>query len=259
VTKHLIRFVLVGVVVPFICVRGDAAPVATPATTPSTSPAVDDGEQGNPSDAVQKRGTRAAKFIELHNQFLDRIKNGPPIELLFIGDSITAGWNSRAKDIWDKYYGPSAANFGIGADRTQHVIWRITNGELDGIKPKVIVLMIGTNNTGRNSPEEIAAAVEKIITITRGKLPETKILLLGVFPRMKGYEKQGVKIDPINQLISKFDDGKMVRYLDIGDKFKNADGKVSEDIMPDGLHPSTAGYQIWADAMQPLLSEMMKN
>ena len=232
--------------------------IAVPASAPTTSAAVDDGEQGLPTEAVQKRGSKAEQFLKLHQQFLNRIRQGP-IDLLFIGDSITAGWASRAQDIWDKYYGPhNAANFGIGGDRTQHILWRINNGELDGIKPKVIVLMIGTNNTGRDSPEEIAAGVEKIVATIRTKLPETKILLLGVFPRMKGYEKQGVKIAPINSLIGKLDDGKMVRYLDIGEKFKDADGKIPLDVMPDGLHPSAKGYQIWADAMQPLLSEMMK-
>jgi len=118
--------------------------------------------------------------------------------------------------------------------------------------------MIGTNNTGRDSPEAIADGVTKIVEMIRAKLPETKILLLGVFPRMKGYEKQGVKIDPINARLSKLDDGKTIRYLDIGEKFKGADGKISTDIMPDGLHPSKAGYQIWADAMQPSLIEMMQ-
>jgi lysophospholipase L1-like esterase len=241
---------------------GDAA--AAPATSPA---AVDDGEQGLPTEAVPKRGSKAEQFLKLHQQFLNRIQQGP-IDLLFIGDSITAGWASRAQDIWDKYYGPhNAANFGIGGDRTQHVLWRITNGELDGIRPRVIVLMIGTNNTGRDSPDRIAAGVEKIVATIRTKLPETKILLLGTFPRMKGYAKQGVKIAPINSLIGKLDlsrasrsndDGKMVRYLDISEKFKDADGEIPVDIMPDGLHPSSKGYQIWADAMQPLLSEMMK-
>ena len=228
---------------------------AAPATSPT---AIDDGEQGLPTDLVQKRGSKADQFLKLHNQFLDRIKKGPPVDLLFIGDSITAGWNSRARDIWDKYYGPGAANFGIGGDRTQHILWRITNGELDGIGPKVIVLMIGTNNTGRDSPDQIAAGVEKIVATIRAKLPETKILLMGVLPRMKGYEKQGVKIAPINSLISRLDDGKAVRFLDIGERFKDPDGKIPVDLMPDGLHPSAKGYQIWADAMQPLLSEMMK-
>jgi lysophospholipase L1-like esterase len=232
--------------------------ISAPASAPTTAPIIDDGEQGLPTESIQKRGSKAEQFIKLHEQFLKRAHDGP-IDLLFLGDSITAGWNTRGREIWDKYYAPyHAANFGLSGDRTQHVIWRIENGELDGIKPKVVVLMIGTNNTGRDSPDAIAAGVEKIVQIVCTKLPETKILLLGVFPRMKGYEKQGVKIAPINARISKLDDAKMIRYLDIGDKFLDADGKVPSDIMPDGLHPNDKGYQIWADAMQPLLSEVMK-
>jgi lysophospholipase L1-like esterase len=198
--------------------------------------------------------------MDLHAKFVERAKQGN-VGVLFLGDSITRGWD-KAPQVWAKYYEPlHAANFGIGGDRTQHVLWRIENGELDGISPKVVVLMIGTNNSNTDPPGRIAMAVEKIVQEIRAKLPKTKVLLLGVFPRNKTTDKpeQMTTIRQINETIAKLDDGgKTVKYLDIGDKFLGPDGKVPEAIFPDGLHPNAKGYQIWADAMQGTLEEMMK-
>jgi lysophospholipase L1-like esterase len=227
-----------------------------PATRPSatSAPAVD---QGNPTDLVQKRGPRAEQFLQKHNEFLARTKQ--PVDLLFLGDSITAGWATQGKDVWAQRYADlNAANFGIGGDMTQHVLWRIHNGELENIKPKVVVLMIGTNNTARDASEEIAAGVTKIVEDIRSKLPESKVLLLAVFPRSRGNAEQTVKIGEINTIIAKLDDGKMIRFLDIGGKFLDANGTLPKEVMPDGLHPNKKGYEIWADAMAPLLDEMMK-
>ena len=212
----------------------------------------------DPSVAAIKPGE---VFVKMHESFLKRGKEGP-IGLLFIGDSITQGW-TKAADTWAKYYEKyQPANFGIGGDRTQHVLWRIENGELDGISPKVVVLMIGTNNTGGDSGEAIAKADCKIVQAIRAKLPKTKVLVLGVFPR--GDKKTGElsagampKIKEINAVLAKLDDGKTVRYLDLADKFI-VNGKIPMEIMPDQLHPSAKGYQIWAETMQPLLEEMMK-
>src|SRR5690606_18268051 len=121
-------------------------------------------------------------FLQKHQAFLKRIKEGP-IDLLFLGDSITEGWKNATR-VWQEHYGSfRPANFGIGGDRTQHVLWRIQNGELDGIKPKVVVLMIGTNNSGTNTAAQIAAANRKIVQQIRTKLPATKVLVLGIFPR----------------------------------------------------------------------------
>jgi lysophospholipase L1-like esterase len=212
---------------------------------------------------IGKGGTPDKKFMTMHESFLKQAKEGN-IDLLFLGDSITEGWAGRGKDVWAKTYGKSnAANFGIGGDRTEHVLWRIDNGELDGIKPKVLVLMIGTNNTGGWSAEQIGVADTKIITEIHQKLPETKVLVLGVFPRGNDpkdpkTEALREKIKQINSTLAKLDDGKTTRYLDIGDKFLAPDGVLTKEIMPDYLHPNAKGYQIWADAMQPLLDEMMK-
>jgi beta-glucosidase len=199
----------------------------------------------------------------MHESFLKRGKSGP-IGVLFLGDSITEAWGrGDVKAIWDSHYGKyQPANFGISGDRTQHVLWRIQQGELDGIKPKVVVLMIGTNNSGY-SALQIARADFAIVSEIHRKLPDTKILLLGIFPRGDDPNKPNVaalraKLKSVNAALAKLDDGKKTRYLEIWDPFLQPDGTLGKDIMPDALHPNAKGYQIWADAMQPLLDEMMK-
>jgi lysophospholipase L1-like esterase len=239
----------------------------TPAPAPAATALVP--QKVDASAATPKTGN--ARFFELHEKFLTRAKSGP-IGVLFLGDSITEGWG-KAPHIWDYYYGKlQPANFGIGGDQTQHVIWRIENGELDGIHPKVVVLMIGTNNSDGNTGEEIAAADKKIIEMIRAKIPETKVLLLAIFPRDARRNPEGLitdaaianaakrmaAIDRANALLAKFDDGVNVRFLDIGEIFLGRDGKIPWTIMPDQLHPTAAGYQLWAEAMQPLLTEMLK-
>lgn len=192
---------------------------------------------------------------DLHKKFNERAKQGD-VELLFLGDSITQGWNDN--EVWQKHYTPrKAANFGIGGDQTQHVLWRIENGNLDGIQPKLAVLMIGTNNASANSAEEIADGIKAIIAKLREKLPETKILLLAIFPRGEAPNPTRDKLAQASQLASAVADGKQVRYLDIGPKFLAADGSISKEIMPDFLHLSPQGYAIWADAIEPAVAEML--
>jgi lysophospholipase L1-like esterase len=233
--------------------------IAADTTLPSTQPAPAD-----PTVAAPKKGS--ARFFQLHQKFLDRGKQGP-IDLLFLGDSITEFWGTTGKAVWAKYYGDlNAANFGISGDRCEHVLWRIDNGELDGIHPKVLVLMIGTNNTGVNTAEQIAAAGEKIVSEIRAKLPDTKILLLAIFPRgprrggskglTENWQLKMQEIDYVNSQLAKLDDGSTIHYMDITDKFL-VDGKIPRDIMPDQLHPSAKGYEIWAEAIQPTLDALM--
>ena len=193
--------------------------------------------------------------MKLHESFLDQAKKGN-IDLLFLGDSITQGWNNNA--VWKRFYGPRhAANFGIGGDRTEHVLWRIQHGELDGIHPRVVVLMIGTNNSGSNTADEIAQGVTAIVKELRQRLPETKVLLLGVFPRGQKPDATRAKLEEVNRQISRLDDGSHVTYLDIGKAFLNPDGTISRDIMPDYLHLTAKGYRLWADAMEPTLWRLL--
>jgi lysophospholipase L1-like esterase len=204
--------------------------------------------------------TNPTNWLARHQGFVAQAKSGG-IDLLFLGDSITDGWRTRGSNVWRKSYEPRhAANFGIGGDRTQHVLWRIRNGELTGIKPKVTVLMIGTNNSKDDQPEPIANAIKLIVQGIGSQCPGTKVLLLAVFPRNKTTDtpEQLATNRKVNEIIAKLDDGKNVRFLDINKVFLGPDGKVPKDIMPDFLHPNQEGYQLWAEAMEPTLAEMMK-
>ena len=242
-------------------------------TTVTTAPAQDQPAKPVAAPAVEPKKTQApapatvpaprpGKWMEQHEKFLKRDKEGD-VDLLFLGDSITAGWNS-AKDVWSKSYGSrKPANFGIGGDRTQHILWRLDNGEVDHIQPKVVVLMIGTNNLGANTNDEIVDGVKAILDRLETKLPATKVLLLGVFPRGATRDKTQTLIPPeprvaaINDQLAKLDDGgKTVKYLDIGSTFLE-DGKVSKAIMPDFLHLTPAAYQLWADAIEPTLAQLL--
>lgn len=199
-----------------------------------------------------------AAWRQMHEGYVKRAKEGK-IDLVFLGDSITQGWGNNA--VWQKHYEPLAAvNFGIGGDTTENVLWRIQNGELEGLGPKVIVLLIGTNNFGLqgHSPDQVVKGVATIVQTLRKKLPSSKVLLLAIFPRD---EKPGTdarkNIKKVNDQIVKLDDRRSVRYLDIGAKLANPDGSLSKEIMPDFLHLSEKGYEIWAEAMDPLLKEMI--
>ncbi|MBL8800317.1 MAG: GDSL family lipase [Planctomycetia bacterium] len=213
-----------------------------------------------PSPKFDKDGkTPQPGFAKAHESYVEIAKKGD-VEVLFLGDSITAGWRGAGKDVWAKHFEPlKAANFGIGGDRTQHVLWRILNGELDGIKPKIAVLMIGTNNSGADSATDIAEGVTEIVKTIHKKSPSTKVLLLAVFPRGKMLpNSQNDKLIEVNKTLAKLDDGgKTVRFLDIGPKFLGEDKQLPKDIMPDFLHLSPKGYEIWAEAIMPALKEMV--
>jgi lysophospholipase L1-like esterase len=193
-----------------------------------------------------------------HAGFVQLARQGG-IELLFVGDSITDGWRSTGKEVWAKNYAPlKAANFGIGGDRTENVLWRLQNGNLDGISPKVVVLMIGTNNLGPNTVPQIAEGVAAIVQEIRTRTPASKILLLAVFPRAElPNDPLRLKAAELNAVIAKLGDEEHVFFLDIGAKFLQPDGKMAASVMPDFLHPTAAGDQIWADAIAPKLAELM--
>ena len=210
-----------------------------------------DAFAGNPAEKPLTRN------IDRHKKFLELAKSGNP-EVVFLGDSITQGWEGAGKGAWKKNFEPlNTFNFGIGGDQTGHVLWRLTEGgEFETVRPKVVVLMIGTNNTGGHNADQIAGGIGAIVKTIQEKSPKTKVLLLAVFPRADRKTGEMVKkIDEINAIIKKLD-SKTVKYIDIGEKFL-VDGKMSKDIMPDYLHLSTRGYEIWAEAITPTLKEML--
>jgi len=208
-------------------------------------------------------------WIKRHEGFVEIAKKGG-VDVLFLGDSITDNWRKpeQGLPVWEKQFAPlHAANFGISGDRTQHVLWRMQNGELAGIKPRVVVLMIGTNNTGlerdkltpRNTTEEVVAGVTAVVQGLRTQLPETKILLLAIFPRAeKPTDPVRLQTYDINGALARLHDEKHVFFLNIGSRFLEADGTMSKAIMPDFLHPSTKGYEIWAEAIKEPLADLLK-
>jgi lysophospholipase L1-like esterase len=217
---------------------------------------------GAPAWAADRENTAvkpSKKDESRHEGFLKIAKKGD-IDVVFYGDSITDGWNGAGKDVWkDKFAPLKAVDFGIGGDRTQHLLWRMQNGELEGYKAKVMVLMIGTNNLGANTNEEIADGIKAVVEEFQKNQPKAKVLLLGIFPRGEmATDKNRDRIKDINKIIAKMDDGKKVKYMDIGDKFLEKDGTISKEIMPDFLHLSPKGYGIWGDAVEPVLKGMLK-
>ena len=209
-------------------------------------------------------------WIPRHEQVLERIGRGD-VDLIMVGDSITHRWENNGKAIWDQYYAPrNAVNMGFSGDRTQHVLWRFDHGEISGINPKLAVLMIGTNNSNDDTAEEIADGIKSICAEMQAKLPKTKILILAIFPRASGnseqrkliepgatFNDQWAKNDKASRLASEIADNKMIYYLEINKDFLNKDGVLTREVMPDLLHLSEYGYEIWAEAIEPTVQELM--
>jgi len=213
---------------------------------------------GLANDAVNPVPRSDQWWMQRHQSMNERVKQGN-VDLIFIGDSITHGWEGAGKEVWEAYYGHrNAVNLGIGGDRTQHVLWRLDNGNIDGIDPKLAVIMIGTNNAGPNEPEETAEGIKAILTKLRDRLPKMKIVLLAIFPRGETPEDPlRQKNEKVNKLIAQFCDGEMVKFVDIGSAFLTIDGVLPKEIMPDLLHPNARGYSIWAAAIEPYVAEVL--
>jgi lysophospholipase L1-like esterase len=197
------------------------------------------------------------EWLQRHQAMNDRVKAGH-VNLLWIGDSIVERWENKGKAIWDQYYaGRDAVNLGIGGDRTQHVLWRLDHGNIEGILPKLAIVMIGQNNGPSNTAEEIADGVTAIVTKLRQKLPETKILLLAIFFRGEKPNDERPKLAQANTIISKLADGQHVFYMDINNIFLQADGSIPSSLMPDFEHPNEQGCRVWAEAIEPKVAELL--
>ena len=218
-----------------------------------------------PADQAAPRGDQNS--MAAHAQLLQKAKQGR-IDIYFEGDSIVRRWGATDyPDFlgnWKKnFYGWNAADFGWGADRTQNILWRLQHGELDGIDPKVIVLLAGTNNVGTEPRDEVTVAeivrgVKAIVDLCRQKAPNAAIILTAIFPRNDNLAVMPT-ITQINARLARIADGTKVRFLNINDRFAGGDGRVVEGVLNerDKLHPTLKGYQMWADALKPILRELL--
>lgn len=204
-----------------------------------------------------------------HEQLLEKAKKGK-IDVYFAGDSITRRWGTSDAQYADllanwrqNFFGYNAGNFGWGADKTQHILWRLENGELDSVNPKVIVVLAGTNNVGNEPPADVdakvadvTAGIKAIVDTCRRKAPDARIILTAIFPRNDNVAVMPT-INRINENLAKLGDGKTVRFLNVNDRLAGADGKLLDGMMHDGLHPTVKGYQAWADGIRPILNEWL--
>jgi lysophospholipase L1-like esterase len=254
------------------------APAPAAAAEPSAPPAA--ASRSRPSSAERRRLRAGAAdqpapqtnplFLPAHQALLAKTKQGV-IDVYFLGDSITRRWQGtdypEHKKNWDRnFYGWNAANFGWGGDSTQNVLWRLQNGELDGVNPKVVVLMIGTNNLGNTTStddidakaEDVAGGIRAILDVVREKAPAAKIVLMGITPRNDADGTAAMPlIDNINARLSAFADGKSIVFLNINGQLADRDGRLREGVTEDGLHLSVKGYQVWADALKPLFTRWL--
>ena len=245
--KHLL--LIVALLISTSCLHAEATAIwPMPSSLPSVPAGVNSAAYPTPRlkwiSRVKKTNESAAKVSD-------------KIQLVFDGDSITDFWHKFGEQIWEERYEKLGGfDFGIAADRTEHLLWRLSQGQMNGLHPRLILLMIGTNNIGSNTNEQIAEGIREIIDQYRKLCPDATILIQGIFPR--GHDATNPlreQIKEINKIIATYSDGKKVLFLDFGDKFLQADGTLSPEIMPDFLHPGEKGYQIWADAIQPVIDQ----
>jgi lysophospholipase L1-like esterase len=211
----------------------------------------------DPTKPTPRKGNSV--WMERHAILLERAKKGA--DVVFLGDSLTQGWEGQdGAEAWKKHFDPlKAANFGAGGDRTEHVLWRIMEGkELQEVKPKVVVVEVGGSNLAVNAAADIVDGVDAVIKELKRQKPTAKVLLLGLLPRgAKADDKFRNKIKEVNKGLAGLADGKSVRYLDSGAKFLDKEGDLIENLMPDGIHPSTEGYAGWAEVIAGPLKEML--
>jgi lysophospholipase L1-like esterase len=241
-----------------------APPVNHPAEKPGEAPADSRPKAYEPAPRTDENSKKA------HEALVEKARLGATtarIDVYFIGDSITRRWgcsDPQYRELlqhWQKnFFGWNAANFGWGGDTTSNILWRLNNGELEGLHPKVFVILAGTNNLATTpeecDPEEIALGIKAIIETCQRKVPNAKIILTAIFPRN---DNRGAlpAIRRINELISRYADGKSVRFLNVNDKLADADGNLYDGMTNDGLHPTLRGYEVWAEGLRPILTEWL--
>lgn len=252
-TKHSFcrRLYLIATTLIIIAFAGSPSS----AQTPSTPPSLEASTTPTPRD----------DWGRIHQAYVaDAKARAGQIQVVFLGDSITIRWTSGAgRGIWPVRYAPlGAINLGISSDTTQNVLWRLQHGEIAPLHPKMVLLMIGTNNLNE-SVDAVAYGVWSVVAEIRKTHPETRVLVEGILPR-EGFKpgrdaNYATKIPQVNALLAKLDDGKMVRYVYFGDKFLKPDGSLPRDWFPDGTHPEKPeAFNIWADALQPFVDAWIK-
>jgi lysophospholipase L1-like esterase len=199
------------------------------------------------------------QWMERHNRVVERVKRGD-VGIAFIGNSLTQRWESSGLPIWNKYYAPrNAVNMGFDGDGTQNVLWRLDHGEIDGISPKLAVVLIGSNHVNGYSIEQISDGIKAVCCRIKTKLPETKILLLAILPRGDASAAAAYRLNKASEEASRIADNRKIFYLNISERFLDIDGNVSKQMMTiDGVHLTLTGYQTLAEALEPTISKLLK-
>jgi len=251
-----------------ICLAQQSPPGKAGGIQPGQQPA----GNGGATMAADQPAPRSDQNSQIaHAQLLEKARKGG-IDVYFLGDSITRRWGTSDEQYKDflanwrqNFFGWNAGNFGWGGDTTQNILWRLANGELDNVNPKTIVVMAGTNNVGKLSPQgkddprvaEITRGIKAILDVCRQKAPTATIILMGITPRNDNMAVMPI-INQINANIARFADGKKIRFVNINDRLADASGKLYEGMAnADGLHLDVKGYQVWADALKPIFTELL--
>lgn len=221
--------------------------------------------RGHAAPADQPAPRTDANSLLAHEQLVAKAQRGR-IDLYFVGDSITRRWGAtdypQFLAHWNQnFFGWNAGDFGWGADKIENILWRLGHGELDGVNPKVIVLLAGTNNIGTVPPDEAALAditrgLRALVGLCQAKAPAATLILTAIFPRNDNPAVLPA-INRLNASLAQFADGKKIRYLNINDRLADANGKLFDGMMVDKLHPTLKGYQVWADGLKPILTELL--
>jgi lysophospholipase L1-like esterase len=225
----------------------------------TAAPAFADTNAPANSLAVSNTAAVAAWRTDRHEDMQRKLERfgGKHFDIVFDGDSIMNRWETTGKEIWNRQYSGSTADFGIEGDRVENVLWRLDHGQVDKIDPKVVMLMIGTNNSGRNTATEIADGIKVLVAEYEKRCPHAHIILMGIFPRGQHAEDGGRrKVAAVNAQI-KLLEGERVTFIDISSQLVGSDGQIAPAMMPDFVHPTAQGYQIWSDAIQPVIEKYL--